>query len=168
MFTTYAALAGLSALLATASPAPTPKPQAHSPSAAALEHFGERKWTGDLDAIIKHRQLRVLVPYSKTLYFVDRGQQRGLAYDVFRLFEEDFNKRHKTEKIKVHVVFKAEARGDLIKDLNEGLGDIAMGFLTITPERRQLIDFSNPTADDVSEIVVTAAGQPPLASPQDL
>jgi membrane-bound lytic murein transglycosylase MltF len=171
MFTTYASITGLVALLATASPAPTPKPQkpqADSPSAAALERFREQKWTGDLDVMIKRRQIRVLVPYSKTLYFVDRGQQRGLAYDVFRLFEEDFNKRHKKEKIKVHVVFKPEARGDLIKDLKEGLGDVAMGYLTITPERLKEIDFTTPTADDVSEIVVTAPGQPAVASAQGL
>ena len=171
MFSTYASLAGLLALLTTASPAPTPKPQspqAESPSAAALEKFAGQKWTGDLDAMEKHRQIRVLVPYSKTLYFVDRGQQRGLAYDAFRLFEEDYNKRRKKGHVKVHVVFLPDARGDLIAALKEGRGDVAMGYLTITPERQKEIDFTNPTTKDVSEIVVTAPGQPPLGSPQDL
>ena len=164
-------MAGLAALLAAASPAPTPKSQktqAESPSAAALEKFAEQKWTGDLDVMEKHRQIRVLVPYSKTLYFVDRGQQRGLAYDAFRLFEEDFNKRLKKGHVKVHVVFLPDARGDLIAALKEGRGDVAMGYLTITPERQKEIDFTIPTAKDVSEIVVTAPGQRPLSSPQDL
>jgi membrane-bound lytic murein transglycosylase MltF len=166
MFTPYALIAGLAALLAAASPVPTPKP--HSPADAILQHYGEAKWTGDLDAMLKHRQIRVLVPYSKTLYFVDRGTQRGLAYDVFKLFEEDLNKRLKKGNVKVHVVFKPDARGDLITALKEGRGDVAMGYLTITPERQKEVDFSNPTSNDVSEIVVTAAGQPPLSSPQDL
>jgi len=169
MLHTPAVLTGLAALLFAASPAPTPKPQAESPSAAALERFAGQKWTGDFDGMLKHRQIRVLVPYSKTLYFVDKGQPRGLAYDVFRLFEEDLNKRLKTpEGKKFHVVFIPEARGDLIAALKEGRGDVAMGYLTITPERLKEIDFSNPTSTDVTEIVVTAPGQPPLSSPQDL
>ena len=171
MFTTCVSIAVLAAALFAASPAPTPRPkkaQAESPSAAALEKFAGQRWTGDLDAMEKHRQIRVLVPYSKTLYFVDRGQQRGLAYEAFRLFEEDFNKRLKKGHVKVHVVFLPQARGDLIEALQEGRGDVAMGYLTITPERLKEIDFTNPTARDVSEIVVTAPSEPPLSSPRDL
>jgi membrane-bound lytic murein transglycosylase MltF len=171
MLPTYASIAGLAALLAAASPAPTPKPQkaqAESPSAAALERFAGQRWTGDLDKMLERRQVRVLVPYSKTLYFVDRAQPRGLAYDVFKLFEEDLNKHLKKGHVRVHVVFLPDARGDLVASLKEGRGDVAMGYLTITPERQKEVDFSNPTAKDVSEIVVTAAGQPPLATPQDL
>jgi len=164
----FAPLAAVAALFFAASPAPTPKPQAESPSKAALEKFAEQKWTGDLDGLLQHRQIRVLVPYSKTLYFVDKGQPRGLAHDVFKLFEEDLNKHLKKGHVKVHVVFKPSARGDLIKELQEGYGDVAMAYLTITPERLKEIDFTNPTARNVSEIVVTTAGQPPLSSPQDL
>jgi hypothetical protein len=35
-------------------------------------------WTGDLDGMIERRQVRVLVPYSRTFYFLDeRGSQRA-------------------------------------------------------------------------------------------
>src|SRR6185436_1121410 len=112
----FAPLAAVAALFFAASPAPTPKPQAESPSKAALEKFAEQKWTGDLDGLLQHRQIRVLVPYSKTLYFVDKGQPRGLAHDVFKLFEEDLNKHLKKGHVKVHVVFKPSARGDLIQE----------------------------------------------------
>jgi membrane-bound lytic murein transglycosylase MltF len=149
-------------------PAPTPPPKPLDPAAAAKAHYADKTWTGDFDGMVKRRQIRILVPYSKTLYFVDRGQQRGLAYDVFRLFEEDLNKRLKKDKVKVHVIFKAEARGDLIDDLNKGLGDIAMGYLTITPERQKEIAFTNPVFSNISEIVVTAPGQPPVPSPDAL
>ena len=124
----FAPLAAVAALFFAASPAPTPKPQAESPSEAALQKFGEQKWTGDLDGMLKRRQIRVLVPYSKTLYFVDKGQPRGLAHDVFKLFEEDLNKHLKKGHVKVHVVFKPSARGDLIKELQEGYGDVAMAI----------------------------------------
>ena len=34
-------------------------------------------WTGDLDGIVARRTLRLLLPYSKTLFFIDRGQEFG-------------------------------------------------------------------------------------------
>src|SRR5262245_7052678 len=135
---------------------------------AALEHFAESKWVGDFDGMVQRRQIRILVPYSKTLYFVDRGEQRGLAYETFQLFEQYVNKGLKKGTLRVHVVFKPSSRGRLITDLEQGLGDVAMGYLTITPERQARVDFSNPTITKLSEIVVTAPGEPPVPSPQDL
>jgi hypothetical protein len=60
------------------------------------------KWTGDLDGMIKRRQIRVLVTYNKTHYFVDRGTQRGLSYEFGRLFEDDLNKKLKSKNLRVH------------------------------------------------------------------
>ena len=51
------------------------------------------RWTGDLDKMIARRQIRVLLVYSKTFYFLDRGRQRGATYDFMRLFEDDLNRR---------------------------------------------------------------------------
>jgi membrane-bound lytic murein transglycosylase MltF len=128
----------------------------------------EKRWTYDFDGIWKRRMMRVLVPYSKTLYFVDKGQQRGIAYDAFKLFEDDLNKKKKKGELPFHVVFIPTPRGDLMQALVDGRGDVAMGYLTITEERRAQVDFTNPTARNVSEIVVTGPGQPPLKSKEDL
>ena len=38
-------------------------------------------WIGDFDGIRERRQLRILVPYSKTFFFIDRGTQRGTDVD---------------------------------------------------------------------------------------
>ena len=43
--------------------------------------------------MIERRIIRVLTVYSKTFYFVDKGTQQGVTYDIFRLFEEDLNKK---------------------------------------------------------------------------
>jgi membrane-bound lytic murein transglycosylase MltF len=43
-----------------------------------------------------------------------------------------------------------------------------MANLTITPERLKQVDFTNPTARNVSEIVVTGPGAEPIASVEDL
>src|SRR5262245_39788789 len=71
---------------------PSPKPPAAKPSPAAKPPAGSSEpdyslptrhteaalWTGDLDGMIKRRRIRVLTPYSRTHYFIDRGVQRGL------------------------------------------------------------------------------------------
>jgi membrane-bound lytic murein transglycosylase MltF len=128
----------------------------------------KQKWTGDLDGMVKRRAIRILTAYSKTFYFVDRGVQRGLAYDVGQLLEAEINKKVKAKNIRVHVIYVPVARNDIIPALLEGRGDVAMANLTITPERLKQVDFTNPTARNVSEIVVTGPGAEPIASVQDL
>ncbi len=159
-------VATASAQTSTAPPA-TPS-RAADRSIYSLPDLATKEWTGDFDGMIKRRVIRVLVPYSKTFYFVDRGTQRGLTYDVFRLFEDDLNKKLKKKNIRVHVFFIPTARDKLIPHLLAGRGDIAVGNLTITPERLKQVDFSDPTGRDVSEIVVTGPGAEPITTAQDL
>jgi len=135
---------------------------------ATLPNVTDIKWTGDFDGMVKRRMIRVLVPYSKTLYFVDRGIQRGLVYDSFRMFEDDLNKKLKAKNIKTHVLFVPVGRDDIIPALLEGRGDIAAANLTITPERLKLVDFSDPITRNVSEIVVTGPGADPIKSVEEL
>ena len=37
------------------------------------------------------REIRVLVAFSKTFYFLDRGRQRGISYDLLKEFEKYVN-----------------------------------------------------------------------------
>jgi hypothetical protein len=37
------------------------------------------------------------VPYSRSLYFVDRGRERGIAAEVIRDFERHLNARYAKE-----------------------------------------------------------------------
>ena len=124
--------------------------------------------TGDLDKMIARRQIRVLLVYSKTFYFLDRGRQRGATYDFMRLFEDDLNRRLGTGHLRVQIIFIPVGRDELIPGLVEGRGDIAAANLTITDERREQVDFSDPIATGVSEIVVTGPAAPPIQSVQDL
>jgi membrane-bound lytic murein transglycosylase MltF len=161
----------LAVLVATPSGAASPPPAKAAPPAPQgfeLPDVVSRKWTGDFDAMIQRRYIRVLTTYSKTNYFVDRGVQRGLIYDIGQLWEKDLNKRQKGKKSRVHVVIIPVDRNDIIPALLEGRGDVAMANLTITPERLKQVDFTNPIDADVSEIVVTGPGAPPIASLQDL
>jgi len=152
----------------TSAPPPAKPAATADRSVYSLPDIVTKEWTGDLDGMIKRRAIRVLLPYSRTFYFVDRGTQRGLTYEFFRLFEDDLNKKLKNKHIRVHIVFVPTARDKLIPALLAGRGDIAAGNLTITPERLQQVDFSNPTGRNVSEIVVTGPGVEPISTAQHL
>ena len=125
-------------------------------------------FTGDVDELVKRRLIRVGTVFNRTHYFVDRGQERGLAYEGFKRFEEDLNARLKTGLLKVHVLMVPLSRDELFPALEAGKVDLVAAALTITPDRLKRVDFSTPTRMKVSEIVVTAPGVPTIASPDDL
>jgi membrane-bound lytic murein transglycosylase MltF len=154
--------AAIAALLAAspagAQPAPTGLP----------DDVVAARWTGDFDGMLKRRRIRVLTPYSRTHYFVDQGVQRGVVHDAMQKLEEEINAKYATGKLKVHVVIVPTSREDLIPALLDGRGDVVAAGITITPEREQLVDFTNPSQVEVSEIVVTGPGSPPIASVEDL
>jgi len=122
----------------------------------------------DFDGIKKREVLRVLVPFSKTFYFIDNGVQRGVAVDMMTEFGKVLDKKYGKELKDGHIVFLPTPRAQLFEALARGEGDIALGNLTVTDERLKLVDFSDPIFDDAREIAVTAAGHDPLESPEDL
>jgi membrane-bound lytic murein transglycosylase MltF len=123
---------------------------------------------GDLDAMLEQRVIRVLVPYSRTLYFNDRGKQRGLTADTLRDFETFLNKKFHLKGRPITVITLPTTRDRLLSGVVEGRGDIAAGNITITPARDRLVDFSKPLAEGVAEVVVTGPASPKLASLDDL
>jgi membrane-bound lytic murein transglycosylase MltF len=141
---------------------------------AAAANFDETipiqtgRWTGDLDGMVKRRIIRVLVVYSKLLYFIDRGQQRGASYDAMRLFETSVNEQLKTGNVPLRVVFYPVERDQIIPMLLDGRGDVAAADLSITPDRKTLVDFSSPIISGVSEIVVTGPSSSPIGTLADL
>lgn len=127
-----------------------------------------RPWTGDLDGMLRRRTVRILVPYSKTLFFVDRGRQMGLNAEFGMALEDWLNKRHPQRNLRIYVAFVPTARDQLLPALIAGLGDIVAANLTVTPEREAAIDFARPWMRDVREIVVTGPAGPALARIEDL
>ena len=127
-----------------------------------------KKWTGDLDGMVKRRFIRVLTVYSKTFYFLDKDTQRGIVYDSMKAFEDDLNKKLKTGNLRVHVVFFPVSRDKLISGLNEGIGDIACANLTVTEERKKLVDFTTPVLQNASELIITGPASPKISTIDDL
>ena len=149
-------------------PLATGSARAESQAPSLLDAEIRKPWTGDLDGMAKRRTIRMLVVDSKTFYFVDKGQQRGLSHDLGKAFEEELNRSLGKKLMKVNVVFLPVSSEDLLPALLEGRGDIAAANLTITPERQQFVEFSEPLWTGVSEVVVTGPASPPIASSDDL
>jgi membrane-bound lytic murein transglycosylase MltF len=141
---------------------------ASAATAADLVDITTQKWTGDLDGMKKRGLIRVLVPFNRMMYWVDGAEQRGTAVETARAFETYLNKGVSSAAKKVRVVFVPVPRDELISGIVAGKGDIAIGNLTITDERRRHVDFSLPFLTGVREIVVTGPGAPALESVDDL
>jgi membrane-bound lytic murein transglycosylase MltF len=153
------------------------KPSTPTPKREKLTISPEKimePWTGDLDGMIERGFIRVLTVYSKTFYFVNKGVQMGAVPDIFRVFEEDLNKKLAKEKklkqkhLKVRIVFIPVARGELLPALAAGKGDIAASSLGVTEERQKLVDFSLPLVPNVSVLMVSGPASPAISSVDDL
>jgi membrane-bound lytic murein transglycosylase MltF len=154
---------GWFASLAQESGAKTAKPRALPTDA--------KEWKGDFDGMVKRRHIRMVVPYSRTLYFNDHGRERGIVADNARDFEGYINKKYRKQlgnrPITVYLI--PTTRDLLLHKVAAGLGDIAAGNITATEDRKTVVDFVAPTDQKpVSELVVTGAKLPPLASADDL
>ena len=157
---------GCSAVLWAQQP-PAAQPAA-KPRQLALE---TKPWKGDFDQMLERRVVRVLAPYSRTLFFNDKGRERGLTAELVREFERYVNQKYAKQigKRPLTVFIIATTRDKLLTNLNEGLGDISAGNLTVTPERQKIVDFVAPTdRKPVQELVVTGPKSPEIGTVEDL
>jgi membrane-bound lytic murein transglycosylase MltF len=161
-----AAIGGVAAAAVLAVPCALAQEPAARPQ--GIEHGIAQAWSGDLDGMLERRQVRMLVVPSRTFYFVDKGQQRGLSHDLGKAFEEELNRGSGRKKLPVEVVFIPTAQDDLLPALIQGRGDVAAANLTITPERRVWVDFSVPLWTGVDEILVTGPSSPEIRDVLDL
>ena len=126
------------------------------------------KATDDLPVIMKRKWIRALVTFSKTDFFLDKGQPKGFQVEYLKQYENFLNKGRKRRDLRVRIIFIPVPFERLIPDLIEGKGDIAATFLTITPERRKKVAFATGNSLSVDEIVVTGKKVQGLKSIQDL
>ena len=139
-----------------------------SPTVTQLSRLISQRWTFDLDSMVARRAIRVLVVPSKALYFEDRGRLRGASYEAVVEFERALNRKFRTGSLPIECIFIPVPRDELISRLADGRGDLAVGDITVTPERQRRVDFSEPVYAGVREIVVTGPGAPPLRTLEDL
>ena len=152
------------------------EPAAGGPGAAApawrlpADRFPAERGTyrGDLDVMLRKGAVRVLTAYSKTEFFVDKGETGGVTYEYMRAFEASLQGRQGPGRPRPTVYFVPVSRDRLIPALLAGEGDLVAANLTVTPERERQVDFSEPYLGNVREVVVTGPASPGLATLGDL
>jgi len=141
------------------------------PRAMKIESVTEDKFLGDFDKMLERRRIRVLVPYSRTLYFNDKGTQRGLTADLMREFEQHLNRKHAKQlgKRPITVILVPTTRDEMFNEVASGLADIAAGNLSITEARLTQVDFAYlPDVPGMNEVIATGPKSPPVNSIDDL
>ncbi|WP_081696321.1 lytic transglycosylase F [Thiomicrorhabdus sp. Kp2] len=123
---------------------------------------------GDLAKIRERRILRVLVSYNRTNFFHTTRGDRGIEHDLIKAFEKYINRGPRKERYKTHIVFLARPFERLLPDLKQGYGDIVASGLTITPERANLVDFTEPYITDITEILISNKNNPAPKTLQEL
>jgi membrane-bound lytic murein transglycosylase MltF len=112
-------------------------------------------WTGDLRELRKRGVIRVLVEYSRTDFFVVKGELFGFEYELMKEYERFLNKNRRGVA-RTRVVFIPTPFSEIIPALIAGKGDIAAADITITPAREEQVRFSVPYVKNVSEVLVTS------------
>ncbi len=158
---------------------PTAKPSAQAASAPAAAGKADERGLdlatkagkGDFDAMLQRRSIRFYVPYSRSLYFIDKGRERGISADLIREFERWVNKKYAARlgKRPLTAFVVVATRDKMRADLHEGRADVAVGNIKVLPELLKDVDFVAPDEKAASvEILVTGPATPPIASIDDL
>jgi membrane-bound lytic murein transglycosylase MltF len=154
--------AALSAAPSPASPAP-----ARKLGSSLVESILEPGF-GDLPAMRERGEVRVLVAYGVTGFYLHKGQPRGLEVDAMAELEKRLNARRPKGESPVRIVYVPTPFERLLADLVAGKGDVAAGLLTVTEERRRSVDFSSPYVTDVAQVLVSHRSAPVVRKPEDL
>ena len=168
-----AGLVAASAVLVPATAAPPTEPiKATTSSEPRRLQIANKPWTGDFDKMLERRMIRVYAPFSRSLYFGDKGRERGIAVELVRDWERYLNIKYAKQlgKRPLTIYIAPATRDKLLPSLNEGLADLAVGNLTVTEERLKEVDFipGDEGRKIISEVVVTGPKSPDLKSLDDL
>jgi len=169
-------LAAASPAFAQAAAATTAAPA--EPAKAAVSsnprnlQIANKPWTGDFDKMLERRMIRIYAPFSRSLYFNDKGRERGLAVELARDWERYLNVKYAKElgKRPLTIYIAPATRDKLLPDLGEGLSDVSIGNLTVTDERLKSVDFvpGDEGRRTINEVVVTGPASPELRTLDDL
>lgn len=135
---------------------------ADAPEVAGQTHFG------DLSQMRKQGVMRVLIPYSITGYYLDRGRPQGIYFDYVQALEQYLNRGLKNQADRIKLTVVTTRHSELLDGVAAGTGDLAVAGLTITEDRRKRVDFSDPLRVGVMEVVVTKDDVPDLKDVLDL
>ena len=126
-----------------------------TPPQHPLDHHLSEVSRGDLPDMMERQYIRVLTTLNQTNFFLDGIKPHGYEYSLLKQYEKNLNKGKSRKELRTVLEFIPVPRDRLMEDLIKGYGDIAAAGLTVTPQRKLQVDFSDPYLSDISEILVT-------------
>lgn len=128
----YLLLTGCGALLLLSCSQPSAPPENSETLPVSVSEPIER----DFAEIKRNGVLRMITSYSSGSYFLYKGVQVGFEYELLKAFTKENDLA-----LEVVITGPDESPYDL---LNSGRGDIIAANYTITPERKQVVEFTRP------------------------
>ncbi len=124
-----------------------------TPGVPTLEEYEHRltrhtqyRYAADLEEVKRRGVLRVLTRNNSASYFLNRGAEFGFEYELARAFAKSLG---------VRIAFVVpDSRGDLIRALLEGEGDLIAAGMSATADRAEFVRFTN-TFMEVRRVVAT-------------
>ncbi|SMO82948.1 transglycosylase SLT domain-containing protein [Gracilimonas mengyeensis] len=143
--TKYLLLGGCGLLMLASCSSDTPEKKSPVPTSlpVTVTEPVDRDWS----TIKNNGVLRMITSYSTGSYFLYKGLQVGFEYELLKKFTQENDLA-----LEVIIPGPEESPYDL---LNSGRGDIIAANYTITPERKEVVEFTRPY-NIVNQMVVVS------------
>ncbi len=105
------------------------------------------------------RHVRILVPYSKTYFFVDRGRQLGASAEIGMALQRWLNQNDAAPG-RVVIDFVTVARDKLVPALLDGKGDVIAADIALGKDQEAKVALTDPWIADIKEVVVLGPASP--------
>ena len=139
-----------------------------SPSNAMKSPLNFDKHTGDLDEMVKRKNIRALVMLNPVAFFYDQGQPHGIMYESMEGFQKFANQKLKLGNPGLKVTFLPITPAQAEAALTSGMGDLIVNGVAITPEREKRVAFSTPIQTGVNQVIVSGPDFGSVTSVADL
>ena len=128
-------------------------------------------WSGSYSEMLQRGEIRIAVPYDRTIYISDKGTPRGLSVEISKGLAHWINAKYATQfrskPLSVKLVPTRSA--ELLNSLTTGRADIVLGDIGLyepIPNSQQFI--INHSSKTEQEVLVTGPSSPPLQKMTDL
>ncbi len=138
---------------------------------AATQNGANEPWKGTYVQMLERGEIRMGVPYDRTIYINDKGVGRGISIELASGLAGWLNKAQ-TQQLKgrpLSVKIIPLPRDQLLKNLGDGNVDVVLGDLALYPALPNTKDFIiNEAKQTNMEVLVTGPASPIINSPNDL
>ena len=143
----------------------------------SLQAFAQAKamdaqaWTGTFPEMLQRGEIRIAVPYDRTIYVNDKGAAKGIAVQMSKAMQTWITKQYAAELRGKTLVMKLVPTqyADLLPSLTAGKADMVIGDLGLYQPSKNAHEFILHHAYKLDrEVLVSGPGSMPITSTEDL